>query len=294
MLATSASAETAIKIGYTALGDNMIDFVAIDKGFFKKHGIDAKAVMLRNASVIVPGIISGDIQMGTVTSPSFVQALDSGLTLRAVNNLSLTSKGDKTAGLVVPENSKITKPSDLSGKVLGVGAIGSFITVGTREWLRQIGVDTSKTKMIETPMPQLGDTVRNGNVDYTVLPEPLLAKALANGGLHQIVNPFAELPEGKAIMINVVSSDWAKANPEAVAAVRKATEEAKAWALDNKKESMEIVAKYLEIPPAVVAQSSFPNIEVKITPESVDWWVDVMKAQNMLRGNPKPSEAVLK
>ncbi|MGH1413569.1 MAG: ABC transporter substrate-binding protein [Pelagimonas sp.] len=293
MTATQAYAETKIAIGFTSLADNAANLVAIEKGFFEKHGIEPTAISLRSGSVVVPGIVSGEIQVGTLTAPTFIQTLDGGLGLAIITGLSETNAANKNSGLIVRDDSGIDSVADLAGKSLGVGSVGSIITVATREWLRLEGIDTANTKLIETPMGQLGDTLRTGNFDFTTLPEPLLSRAISGGGVKQIANPFASLPEGKPVMVNVVSKAWAEENPEAAKSFQMAIQEATVWALDNQEEAQEIIAQYLGLDPEKVKQTQFPTITDTASAEDMRWWVSAMEDQKMLRSEVDPAQEIL-
>lgn len=294
LTAAMAQAQAQVAIGHTVLGDNAAVFVAIDQGFFANHGIEATATALRNGAVIAPGLISDEIQIGTLTAPTFIQALDGGLPLQALSLLSETRAGDVTSGLLVREDSTAQGASDLAGQSLGVGTIGSIITVGTREWLRMNGVDSASVRLVESPMPQLGDLLRNGNVDFTMLPEPLLSRALAGGGLRQIASPFGDLPEHRAVMVAVVTRDWAEANPEAAHGAQMALQEATDWAIAHPEETMDIIARYLQIDPQIVRATGFPNLAAGTDAEPLEWWVPVMQSQDLLRTDVTFDEAIVR
>ncbi len=294
-LATTGAMAEDIKIGYTSLTENVANFVAIDKGFFEKHGINAEAVRLRGGSVVVPGLVSGEIQIGTLTSPTFVQALDGGLDLRVLRALSETNNGDVSSGLIVGDKSGINTPADLVGKTLGVGTIGGMITVAARHFVAgETGIAPDSIKLIEAPMPQLGDLLRKGSFDYTVLPEPLLSRAINGGGIKQIASPFAALPEGKATMLDAVAGEWADANPELAARAKMAIDEATVWSMANNAEAQEITAKYLGLDPEKVKKSKFPILSEVNNPESVQWWVGVMETQGALRTEVDTTKAFIK
>jgi NitT/TauT family transport system substrate-binding protein len=292
-MSSTVSAQTPINIGFTTLGDNAAIFVAIDQGFFAKHGIDARATVLRSGAIIVPGLIAGEIQIGTLTAPTFVQALDGGLEIQALTTLSVTQTGSQTSGLLVRDDSGITSAQDLAGLSMGGGSIGSMITVGTREWLRQNGVETNSIRMIESPMPQLGDVLRNGNIDFTVLPEPLLSRAISGGGLRVIAYPFGELPTDRPVMVAGVSRAWAEANPEVALGAQAALIEATAWAIAHPDETMDIIATFLEMDPAMVRDSGFPHLAAGIDVDAYSWWVEVMASQDMLRSEVNIADAVV-
>ena len=119
-----ADAQTKLVIGYTSLGDVGANFVAKEGGFFAKRNLDVELKALRGGSVIVPGLVVGEIQIGTLAPPVFLQAVDGGIDLTALTGLVLT-KGMKSAAVVARTGVDIKSPADLVGKRTGVSGIGS-------------------------------------------------------------------------------------------------------------------------------------------------------------------------
>src|SRR5476651_47598 len=81
-------AQTKIQIGCTATSDCASAMVAVDQGIFAKHGIDAKMVLIGINSNIPAAIVSDSIQIGGPTETVFLQAVDGGLDLVAVDGAS--------------------------------------------------------------------------------------------------------------------------------------------------------------------------------------------------------------
>ena len=119
-----ADAQTKLVIGDTSLGDVGANFVAKEGGFFAKRNLDVELKALRGGSVIVPGLVVGEIQIGTLAPPVFLQAVDGGIDLTALTGLVLT-KGMKSAAVVARTGVDIKSLADLVGKRTGVSGIGS-------------------------------------------------------------------------------------------------------------------------------------------------------------------------
>ncbi len=97
-------------------------FVARDAGIFKKYGLDAAVVNVRNAQVGMSALASGETQfhVGSATGTS-IGAMASGLDLAFIAGL--INKLDGT--FVV--NSAIRTPNDLKGKRIGVQSMGGGV-----------------------------------------------------------------------------------------------------------------------------------------------------------------------
>ncbi len=290
VLAGHAHAQTKIVIGYTSLSDVGSNFIAKDQNFFAKHDLDVELKALRGGSVIVPGLVVGEIQIGTLAPPVFLQAVDSGIELAALTGLSVLTRGMKSAAVVARTGVEIQSPQDLVGKRTGVSGIGSISEVLYREWLREQGIDSRKITFVEVPFPSMRDLLRSGRVDVIIIPDPLLSQVVSAGIGHVVSYFFGELPEGAMQMINASTRAWAEKNPGVVAAYQRAIAEASAFIAANPDAAKDIIAKYLNLPESVVRSSELPRFMTTLDPAQMQWWIDVLRRQDMLRTKLDPSK----
>ena len=285
-----ADAQTKVVIGYTSLSDVGSNFVAKDQNFFAKHDLDVELKALRGGSVIVPGLVVGEIQIGTLAPPVFLQAVDGGIELAALTGLSVLTRGMKSAAVVARTGVEIKSPQDLVGKRTGVSGIGSISEVLYREWLREQSVDSKKITFVEVPFPSMRDLLRSGRVDVIIIPDPLLSQVVSAGIGYVVSYFFGELPEGAMQMINASTRAWAEKNPDAVAAYQRAIAEANAFIAANPDAAKDIIAKYLNLPEAVVRSSELPRFVTTVDPAQMQWWIDVLSRQDMLRTKLDPAK----
>jgi NitT/TauT family transport system substrate-binding protein len=289
-----ASAQTKLVIGYTSLGDVGANFVAKEEGIFAKRNLDVELKALRGGSVIVPGLVVGEIQIGTLTPPVFLQAVDGGIDLTALTGLSVLTKGMKSAAVVARTGLDIKSQADLVGRRTGVSGIGSISEVLYREWLRQNGIDSKKMTFVEVPFPSMRDLLRSGRVDVIIIPDPLLSQIVSSGIGYVVAYFFGELPDGATQMINASTRVWAQSNPGVVANYKAAIEEASAFITQNGDRTKAIIAKYLNLPEAVVRDAELPRFVATIDPAEMRWWIDVLSRQDMLRTKLDPVQLIAK
>ena len=285
-----ADAQTKVVIGYTSLSDVGSNFVAKDQNFFAKHDLDVELKALRGGSVIVPGLVVGEIQIGTLAPPVFLQAIDGGIELAALTGLSVLTRGMKSAAVVARTGVEIKSPQDLVGKRTGVSGIGSISEVLYREWLREQGVDSKKITFVEVPFPSMRDLLRSGRVDVIIIPDPLLSQVVSAGIGYVVSYFFGELPEGAMQMINASTRAWAEKNAGVVVAYQRAIAEANAFIAANPDAAKDIIAKYLNLPEAVVRSSELPRFVTTLDPAQMQWWIDVLSRQDMLRTKLDPAK----
>lgn len=115
----TANAQTKITVGRTLSGSgfHVPVYIALSKGFFKKEGLDAKAVSMTGKALVTAGI-SGNIDFLPVPGGGS-QASLMGADLKYVVGESLISQW------AIVASPKIKTVMDLKGKTVGYGRAGS-------------------------------------------------------------------------------------------------------------------------------------------------------------------------
>ena len=258
--ASPLQAQTKITVGYTAAIDIAPLFIAVDKGFFQKRGLDVTPQLMSVNSVIPPALASDSIQIGMPTASTFLQAVDGGLDLVGISGLNITRKNDVNFAIVTRTGANISKPQDFIGKKVGVPGLNAFLHVMFREWLKANGVDPKQVNYVETAFPQMNEIMKSGNVDAVVAAEPFQGRII-KAGTGSILSYFTrELPEGLPVVFFATTRKWATANPAAVKSFHDAMAEAMAYLPANLDESRQITAKYLKLPLEIVASVNIPPL----------------------------------
>jgi NitT/TauT family transport system substrate-binding protein len=136
-----ASAQTKISIGKITggIGLHIPSYIAMDKGFFKEEGLDARWVVLGGSAMIRAGL-TGNLDFVPIPSGGAQAVLKGGAKLRYVVNQSLSSQ------YVFVARPEISKPEDLKGKTIGFARPGAAdydegSTVLSRFFKMQLGRD---------------------------------------------------------------------------------------------------------------------------------------------------------
>ena len=153
-----ATAQTKLKMTYTAVTGFAAGYVAEQQGFFQKRGIDVEFVQT-NISGNIPAVIeSGSVELGGPTLPSVLQANDAGLDLVVfAGGAVYPLTGDV---LIARKGAGIEKTTDLKGKTVGVPGIGALLHIMLRRDLKANGVDPNSVKYVELGFPQAGDALK--------------------------------------------------------------------------------------------------------------------------------------
>ena len=131
-----------LKIACTATSDCASAMVARDEGIFAKHGLDVDMTLIGINTNIPPAIVSDSIQIGGPTATVFLQAVDGGLDLVAVEGASVMDPvANGAVAAVARKGVTIKEAKDFVGKKVGAPGIGAFLHVLFRKWLIDKGVD---------------------------------------------------------------------------------------------------------------------------------------------------------
>jgi ABC-type nitrate/sulfonate/bicarbonate transport system substrate-binding protein len=186
----AALAQTKISIGKIVGGNgfHIPSYIAMDQGYYKAEGLDARFVSLTGRA-LVTATLAGNVDLIPIPSGG-AQAALSGAKIRYVVGESL-----KTQWVIV-SRANINKPEELKGKTLGYGRTGSAdydegATVLARFFNMKVGQDY---KVISFQgEPERVAALINGDIDAALISVPHAAKA-KQAGLKVLVRTGDYLP----------------------------------------------------------------------------------------------------
>ncbi|QCI65409.1 ABC transporter substrate-binding protein [Phreatobacter stygius] len=294
-LPASAQAPTKILLGYTAVADFTSAFVAQEEGHFRKRGLDVGFQLIALNSNIPAALQAESVQIGGPTPSVMLQANDGGLDLVAIAGGSVTSKDVANYGFVEKTGAGITDAKSAEGKRIGVPGLGAFLHVLFRKWMAEKGADWKKVTFVETPFPQMADILRGGSVDGLITGSPIMER-IVQGNIGRVVSYFhTELPAGLPAILYSTTRAWATKNPQLIKAFREGLAEGSAFVADkaNDTKVRSVIGKYIPLPPAVLATAIISAQKPTITVAEIDYWIKIMREQDMLRGQPVATNVVL-
>jgi NitT/TauT family transport system substrate-binding protein len=264
-----------IVLGYTGANDFLAAFVAKDKGFFEKRGLDVTLTRVANGSTIPPAMIGGSITVGGITPPLFMQADDNGLGLKILATASLQSSKNPTASVVVRNGVNINSPADFVGKRVGAPGLNSVMHAMFVRWLRAKNVDPSKVTFVEAAFPQFADLLKAGQIDAALPVEPFRSRIeQANIG-KVFANFFTDIRDNALFSFYAVTGDWAAKNEKQAHAFRDALNEGLEYIRSNTEDAKKSQAAHLGLPPEVVSTLPLATYETKVDPQEVQFWVQL-------------------
>lgn len=284
-----AHAATALTLGYTATLGFSGAFIAKERGIFARHGLDVNLVLITLNSNIPGALVGGSIQVGGPTPTVMLQADDGGLDLVVVSGCSGVDPANKIDGLLVRTGVTIEKPADCLGKKIGVPGLNAYYHVMVRKWLDDNGVDWRRVNFVEVPFTQSADVLRSGSVDAVATGEPFSQRIITDGIGRAVVAASDVFPPGTPSLFYAATRSWGRANAGTVQAFRQSIAEAVQMQAADPSAARGSAAKFIRLPPEVLASISAPPLQSETTPGQVAFWIDLMAKQGMIQDKPDPA-----
>jgi NitT/TauT family transport system substrate-binding protein len=243
-----AAQPTKVRISYSSRSNSVTPFwVALQKGFFKEEGLDAELIQV-NPRLGAIAVLNGDLDFTTTFGSTLRSIVQGGFPVKFVF---VSVKKSEHSLIVRPEIKDI---KGLAGKRFGVATLlGSDQRAG-EEMMRAKGFSPAALKIIA-----LGDSpvrmraIRAGIVDAIAIgpPQDLMLKAegytiLAGPQDVEIALPTSGL---------AVTSRMLQENPQLIKRTLRAMLKAQRFVFENKRETLQIMMRWLEQSPEVAERS---------------------------------------
>lgn len=284
LLAPLAAAQTKITLGYTGANAFVASFVAKDQGFFAKRGLDVTMQLVPVGSTIAAAMAGGSLQVGTLTPPAFLLAVEGGIETQIVSGATFQSKANITTGVAAREGANIKTPADFRGKRVGVPGLNGVNHVTFMKWLKDRGVDPKQVTYVEAFFPQMGDLLKGGQVDAVLPVEPFLGR-IVQSKVGYVVAPYAaEVSDNYLESFYIMTRDFMQKNPKAADAFKESIREAVAWIAKNEEGARKTQVTYLKLPEAIAMSIRMPTLTVDIQPKDLQFWIDLCKDFGVTKG----------
>lgn len=279
-----------LKMMFTAVTGFGASYLAQDAGLFAKRGIEMEFIPTQSSGNNPPALVSNSVEVAGPTLPTLLQANDAGLDLVLIAGGAVYPlTGDV---LVARPGSGIDKPADLKGKTVGVPGLGALLHFMLIRSLKENGVDPKSVRFVEMSFPQAADALKSGQIDAYPSQAPFTARILQSGAGYEVANWLKNTPDGTLTVAYATTRKWAEANRQTVKDLREAMEEAVALGKKDKDALYKAIAHYTKLPPAVVSSLPPPNLQVNVTAEQTKFWIDLVREQAAIKGNPDPKSMI--
>jgi NitT/TauT family transport system substrate-binding protein len=245
-VASPAAAEDLLVTQYKNDPSGASYAVALEKGFFKKHGVDITGVVAgAGGGSSVRNAMATSIGYGDVTAAPVIAAAAQGQDVKIVG---ITSRSLADLVVIVMPNSPIKTPKDMKGKKFGISnpkSLGEMMGVLVME---KAGLKKGDVQF--TALGSLGGALtalENGAVDVTSIPLILFRTQGGEKKFRVLIGP-KELPLVPS-QLGMATSEGMKKNPEKLRGIQAARRDGTKFIYEHTDEAIKILAKtYAPLP----------------------------------------------
>lgn len=251
--------------------------VAMEKGFFKKHGVDITGVLTsQGGGTSVRNTLAGDLPYGEVALPAAIEAINHGVPLKIIG-AGVESVADIL--WMAKKSSPLHSIMDLPGKKVGFTSPGSVTNMLILMAFKAKGIDPKSVQLL--PAGGIGANVSavvNGAIDTGMSGEPIWAQ---NEDKLQPVFWVKDVLKPEMMQtVAVTTEDYAKEGAAKLRGIIEGRREGVQFITEHPEEAAAIVAKAYNGDPALytIVFKRFNAIhywsEGKLSRESMDRMVE--------------------
>jgi ABC-type nitrate/sulfonate/bicarbonate transport system substrate-binding protein len=185
LFAAQAHAAGPLLVAYGGHNETVAPWwVGIEKGLFKKYGVDPQMLQVRSGQIIMTTLATGGAPVVWPSPSSVLSAAVGGLKI-----VCIASGSNKIPRELVVRKG-IDSLQELRGKIFGVQSIGGGFWLQTMAVIEGLGLDPDKYQL---KIRVVGDTgtatqaLMSGNIDAAVLPYSF-ADVAKRGGAHSLAD----------------------------------------------------------------------------------------------------------
>lgn len=218
-------------------------WVASQKGFFERHGLDVELVVIRASDVGIQALAGGSLEIAGSASDAPIAAIEKGLDLVIVggiiNGLSQSIMAAK----------KFKTYADLRGATFGAISLTSGVTFALRQVLKAKGLEYPRDYklLVIGGTPQTYAALLSGQIDAAALSLPV-NYAAEEHGFNEIGRFVDVIPNYQLAALSTKRS-WAEKNRPVLVRVMKAMAETMHWLYRNKEAGADLLAKEMKLKP---------------------------------------------
>lgn len=268
-------------------------FVAMEHGFFKKHGVAVKWVPTGDIGTL-PNALNKSVDIAMSTQTLLIAAANHGQHVVEVASQLVNVKGAPQLLIVVRKDSGITSLSDLQGKTIAAASLSGTNNTATMFALHQAGVDLKSVRVVQTPIPQMEDQLKAKTVDAVGATAPYTAQFTDNSQYRTFSDPYNSVAPAIQMTDWISNSSWAKSHAEQIAAFKAGLQDAIDYMKANPDEALATEVSVTSLPKALLQKAASPTFSVAPRPGDLAKWFNAMKVTSGFSGSADPSELIYK
>jgi NitT/TauT family transport system substrate-binding protein len=267
-----AAGDESIQVGFGSF-DSVFNglFVAQDKGFFKKYGLDVKLIMLESDPRATQALVAGAVDFIGGAGGSGLNAIANGADIAFIGSIV-----NKLTGSMVTRADMTDPATQLKGGKWAISSFGAESELAARKALGHYGLVAGK----DVTLVPIGNqslryaALESGAVAGTTLLPPVLNKAMADPKFKVWVNLPEIVPEYLSGAY-LTQRKTIQTRRDTVRRFLMAVAEATHFYRTNREESIPVIQRWLKVEDPAVARAAYDyyapitSVDMPITEKSL-------------------------
>jgi len=255
-------------------------FYANEEGFFKAAGLNVTIDTIANGNAIIAAVSSNSYDIGAANSVAIVTAIDKGVPIKIIAPGALHTSSAPTDLLMVPKSSPFRSGRDLNGKTVAVNSLLGMGILGIQGWISKTGGDPSTVRFVEIPFSAMGIALAQGRVDAAEVAEPFVTAAKDRMRILAVANNA--ISEHFLVDGWIASDSWLLQHADAASRFAAAMRRAHVWANSHHRESVAILARYVQVSPEVASTMTRATFGTTLEPQLLQPLLDTAAKYGLL------------
>lgn len=266
-----------IKVGYLPIAECLPLYVAKEKGYFEKYGLNIELVSVSGGPEIFRELEAGAIDIGFSNVVTLIKQANVGKSYQSIFGASYETISNTNHAIFGRSNENIP----LDKAIFGVNAHKNIEELMLLNYLHSNGIEiNSKTieRIKETPFPQMLSSLRDKEIDYACIVEPGITNAKNDTvnykfiGNHYPVNDTSRVLVATYVATTKVISEKSEEITNFIKAMKEATEYINQGNTDVRK----CILNYTKLPESLLNKISLPEFTNSIDEKELNKVIELM------------------
>ncbi|MHA6631637.1 ABC transporter substrate-binding protein [Pseudonocardia sichuanensis] len=276
-----------ITLGLIPIIDVAPVYLGMEQGFFEDAGIQLELSSGQGGAAIVPGVVSGNLDIGFGNNVSILVAAATGLPIRVVTSgvYGTGEVGNDYVEIMVAGGSPVTSAAELAGKTVAVNTLNAIGGIAVGASVASAGGDPAAVNYVEMPFPNMNAALESGQVDAIWQVEPFVALAKRDG--HRVLaDPLIDMADQIMVSTYFASEQFTAENRELVERFRTAIDQSLTYAQEHPQEVRAIIPTYLDIPEDLASELVLPRWTPEIDRGTFEVMSDLALKDGLIDSKP--------
>ena len=264
-LPTAAHAQSLKKISdgqVSRTAPNWPSFIAADKGFFRREGVELDTAYVGNVANTVQQLVGGSFDVASSTFDTAIRAVANGGSAALVGGM-VTKYPDSI--MTAPN---IASVAELKGKRVILPFPKDLLTIVWNRWVTEKGLRPDDIEQVYAgATPNRLAALVSGTVQAALLTQPFDFRAAADG--YKKLLDIGAYGKEYGFLTVLARPQWLRDNPDTARAYLKALSDAVDWLYDpaNRDEAIAILARGTKLDESIAAKT-YDHYIVELQPFS--------------------------